>query len=438
MEIYCLGINHNTANIALREQLAFSEDSAKAALARIGCGKGSGPDSISEMVILSTCNRVEIYALSSQTDFDALECFLSEVKSIPAAAFEGHIYKLNGGRAVEHLFRVASGLDSLVLGEPQILGQVMQAYELARTQGAVGPVLSRFFQTALHAGKRARTETSISHNPASIASVAVHMAEAVVPVLPDAHVVVLGAGEMAEIAVEALRKRGVDTIEVINRTLERARSLANRWGADTGTFENLPGAMVRADILITSTGAPHTIVHTPLVQKAMAGRQERPLAIVDIALPRDVDEEVKDIPGVSLFDIDTLHEYLEHSLAKREHEVPLVEAIVQEETEAFLGYLQTLEVVPLIAQLNQYAEGIRQAELEKTLRRLPSLSEEERERLDLMTQALVRKLLHQPITQLRERAGTSQAAQHAETARHLFGLQSKNGSGNRDENGRKH
>lgn len=425
MHIHCLGLNHTTADIELREKLALTENSVRAALARLGCGNGVQPDQVSEMVILSTCNRVEIYAIAPEIAFGALEDFLADIRDVPRAAFAAHMYRLLDEEAIRHLFRVAAGLDSLVLGEPQILGQVMQAFELARGQNVTGPVLSRLFQAALRAGKRARTETAISHNPASISSVAIRLAENEVHDLPEARVLVVGAGEMAELAVEALRKRGVAEVQVVNRTLARARKLADRWGGGASTFENLPEAIKWADILVTSTGAPHTIISQELVAKIMSQRAERALAIIDIAVPRDVHPGVNQIPGVRLYDIDTLQEHLEYSLARREEEVPQVEAILAEVQAEFKDYLAMLDVIPLIAEMHQRAESIRQNELDKTLRRLPDLDEGQREHLNLLTQALVKKILHAPITQLRSAAGGPQAVEYATAARTLFDLEAR-------------
>ncbi len=427
MHILCLGLNHQTADVSLRERLSFSQEGVKAALARLGCGYGSQPEAISEMVILSTCNRVEMYVLAPMHDYSALENFFAEVQGIDAALFAPYLYRYSDDQAAIHLFRVAAGLDSLVLGEPQILGQVMQAFELARSQSAVGPVLSRLFQAALHAGKRARSESAISQNPASISSLAARLAERAVPKLEAAQVLVLGAGEMAELAVEALRKRGVSHLMVVNRTAARAESLAQRWGGRAGSFEMLPQALQQADILIASTGAPHTLIHADMVALAMRQRQQRPLVIIDIAVPRDVDEQAGSLPDVHLYDIDSLSQQLEDSLAQRAAQVPQVEQILEQELRAFQAYLSALDIFPIISAMRQQAESIRQSELEKTLRRMPDLSEFERQRLEALTQALVKKLLHVPITRLRASAGTSHSVEYSSAARTLFDLEGHSG-----------
>jgi glutamyl-tRNA reductase len=427
MHIHCLGLNHRTTEVAVREKMAFHEDGLKAALARTGCrmhsrsGQGFSP-LCTEMVILSTCNRVELYAVRADPDPTPLKALMAELKDISPDELPSNLYHYLDQSAVEHLFQVTAGLDSLVLGEPQILGQVMAAFELARGQDAIGPLLSRLFQAALHTGKRARTETAISHNPASISSVAVHLAHEIVPDLEKAQIVILGAGEMAELSVEALRKRGATHITVVNRTLERAAQLAERWHGLALTFEKLPQAIQSADILISSTGAPHTLIHAGTVKQALRTRPERPIVMIDIAVPRDIDPEVGELAGASLVDMDMLQSYLDHSLSKRAGEVPRVDAIITEELGVFTEYLRTLEIVPLISEMRRQADEIRKSELEKTLRRMPNLTQAEIKRLDAMTQALMKKLLHTPITRLKEEAASASAADYAETTRRLFGL----------------
>ncbi len=423
MHIHCLGLNHTTAPIGIREKLDFTEEAIQAALARLGCG--GGLENVAELVVLSTCNRVELYAASSEVVFDKLEAFLSEARGVPVADLRTMLYKHLDGDAVAHLMYVASGLDSQVIGEPQILGQVTRALEMARGQNAAGPLLNRLFQAAIHAGKRARTETDISRNPASVSSLAARLCEQSHPDLKTAQVVVLGAGEMAELAVEALRKRGAQKILVVNRTLERARGLAVRWDAEIATFESIQEALVSADILIASTGAPHTLIHQEMVAAAMKARPQRSLMLIDIAVPRDIDPEVLDVPRVKLVDIDSLNERLEVSLAERTADIPHVEAIIREEQAAFMDFISSLNMLPLIARLRQQAEEIRQSEVEKTLRRLPDLSEAERTRIEAMSHALVKKLLESPTRRLRAEATSSSAIEYAAVARTLFGLEAK-------------
>jgi len=420
MYILCLGLNHTTAPISLREKLALDESVVRIALARLSCGHVASP--LTELVILSTCNRVELYAVSNQLAFAELEKYLSDVSGVPVDQFRSHVYRFQDRDAVCHLFEVAAGLDSLVIGEPQILGQVTRALELARGQNTVGAVLNRLFQDAIHAGKRTRTETSISRNPASVSSLAASLSERAVRKISETEIVILGAGEMAELAVEALRKRGAQKILVVNRTLERARELVQRWGAQATTFENIHAALESADILISSTGAPHTLISMQMVNEVMQHRMDRPLVLIDIAVPRDIDPNVVNIPHVTLFDIDGLNAKLEHSLSERMAEVPRVKSILEEELELFDEYRRSLDMLPLIADIRQNAEAIRQTELEKTLRRLPDLTEAERSHIEAMTQALVKKLLHAPTNHLRAEATTPRASEFAEIARTLFNI----------------
>lgn len=420
MPIFCFGLNHTTAPIKLREQLSFNEDAIRSALARLACGHLA--TSITELVIISTCNRTELYAASSHMAIAELEAFLSDVSGVPTRQFSTHTYRYEDHDAARHLFEVAAGLDSLVIGEPQILGQIVRALELSRGQNMTGPVLNRLFQSAIHAGKRARTETDISRNPASVSSLAASLAERVVHPIAEAQVVILGAGEMAELAVEALRKRGANRILVVNRTLQRAHLIADRWGAQVDTFEHIDSALASADILISSTGAPHTILSAEMISQAMDARPHRPLFLIDIAVPRDIDPDAADIPHVKLFDIDNLNDKLEHSLSERMAEVPQVKSILDEELIQFAEYMKSLEMIPIIADIRQQAESIRQEMLEKTLRRLPDLTEAERARIEAMTQALVKQILHAPTQRLRAEASCPHAPEYAAVARTLFGL----------------
>lgn len=430
MHITCLGLNHTTTTIGLRERLAFSDENIRAALARLGCGDGQDiipAGYIAELVIVSTCNRIELYVVSGTVIFTELETFLSEARSVEREELRPHLYHYQDMDAVRHLFEVAAGLDSLVIGEPQILGQITHSLELARGQNAVGPVLNRLFQAAIHAGKRARTETAIARNPVSVSSLAASLAERVVHPIAGAQIVILGAGEMAELAVEALRKHGAKHILVVNRTLERAHALSQRWDARNATFEQLDAALETADILIASTGAPHTIISAEMVEQAMQTRAQRPLVLIDVAVPRNIDSEAAHLPHVRLYDIDHLNDQLEHSLAGRMAQVPQVKAILEDESAEFSEYLESLEMLPLIADIHQQAETIRRTELERTLRRLPDLTDDERARIEILTQSLVKKLLDGPTNRLRAEAACPQAPKYAGVARSLFGLKEESG-----------
>ena len=420
--IHCLGLNHNTASVALRECLTFTPHRLQASLARLGCGNDPSWSDVQELVILSTCNRVELYAVASRPIFDTLEAFLSETQNLPAPKFSASLYRLRDEDAIRHLLNVASGLDSVVIGEPQILGQVTEAYLVSKRHGTAGKILSRMFQAAIHAGKRARTETTITQNPSSIASIAINLISEIVPDLPAAKVMVLGAGEMAELAVEALRKRGAKQILVVNRTLQKAQELAHRWDGQAASLELLLEHLPDMDIVITSTGAPHVLIQRSMVEKALRQRPQRPMVFMDIAVPRDVDVEVKDIAGVRLYDMDTLSANLEVSLAQRQAQVPQVEAILAEEQAALEGYLASLDVVPIIVEIRKQADSIRKDEVEKAIRRMPNLTPEMEHQIEVLTASIVNKILHSPTTRLRGEANGPNATDYANLTRYLFGL----------------
>jgi glutamyl-tRNA reductase len=310
----------------------------------------------------------------------------------------------------------------MVIGEPQILGQVTEAYAQAQEHGTSGKILSRLFQAAIHAGKRAHNETTISHNPASIASIAANLVAGTVPDLPCASIMVLGAGEMAELAVEALRKRGVDSILVVNRTLSHAQELAARWGGKAAGLDGLERLLPEVDIVIASTGATQTLISADMVADAMQRRSGRPLVFMDIAFPRDVDSQVMHLPGVHLYDLDTLSQYLEANLAQREAEIPKVHAILDEEQTVFEAYLASLDVVPIIVEMRSQADNIRQDEVRRTMRRMPELTPAMERQIEAMTKSIVNKILHHPTARLREEANQHKVADYTSIARDLFGL----------------
>jgi glutamyl-tRNA reductase len=433
MHILCLGVSFRTAPLELLEKLRVPPGEMAPVLARLGHSDNSQAPAFTELAILSTCNRTEIYAVlpDGQIDqaaaeeagpFGLLLTSLAESGGLAAADLTPATYRLSGLLAVEHLCRVAAGLDSMVLGEPQILGQVSAALAQAQAHNSAGPVLSGLFRTALHAGKRARSETGIGRNAASMSSVAVKLAASTVPQLAAARVLVLGAGQMAELAVEALRARGVAQITVMNRSLERAAALAGRWLARPDTFDGLAAALSEADVVISSTDAPNYLVSAEAVLASMVDRPDRPLVFIDIANPRDIDPAVAQVPGVSCYDLSDLQNIVSDSLAERGQHVPLVDTIVADEAACFQAWLYSLDVAPLIGQLHAHADKIRQAEVARTLQRMPQLTTRERLHIEALAEALVRKLLHEPTCRLKSEASNGRGDQAADAARRLFGL----------------
>ena len=436
MDILLLGLNHNTASIELRERLAFTPAMLRSALTHFDATHKQGHlNDVNEGVILSTCNRLEVYALVRNPEVakEAIVDFLAYSCDVAPDLFSSHLYMMGNEAAVQHLMRVACGLDSMVLGEPQILGQITDAFEAAQAAGSVATVLSALFRAAIHTGKRARTETSIGVNPASISSVAATLAAKLLGDLSRRQVMLIGAGEMGQIAAKALMKRGIANIMVVNRTYEHAETLAAAWDGRAMTFQHLTEGLVKADIVIACTGAPHTILNCELVEPAMAVRPNRPLFIIDIALPRDVDPEVAEIPKVHLRDIDDLQEQAEDNVRERRSEIPQVEGIVDEEAQKFLNWLASLDVVATITDLRRRAEDLRQNELERLFNRL-NLDERERELVATMSHRLVNKLLHQPTLCLKDEAAKGNAAATSSTVRRLFALGGPELQPGRDDN----
>jgi glutamyl-tRNA reductase len=335
-----------------------------------------------------------------------------------------HLYHYTGRAAAEHLMKVACGLDSQILGEPQILGQVGFALHAAQQAGSAGPLLHRLFGGAIHTGKRARTETAISRYTTSTSHAAVLLAEAQVPELMQANVLVVGAGEMAQLAVRALEQRHVRNIGCINRTYDRAAELVTEVAGRAFNWFHLNDALDWADVVITATGAPHTVIHTEEVAEIIPQRQKRPLVFVDIALPRDVEESVGRLPGVFRYDIDDLRARLDENLAQREATRPEVEAIIAEEVVAFLQWLQSRDSVPTIVGLRRKVNEIAQAELAEALAQMPDLDEREEEIVRRMVHRLVNKVLHEPTVQIKAASALSPEVgqEYAEMVSTLFGL----------------
>lgn len=407
----------------VRERLAYTRADVPVALARL---RQSG--AVSEAVLLSTCNRTELYFSAADIPVaeSAVATLLGEqwLEPEPLSRF---LYSRRDRQAVEHLFRVTSGIDSMILGEPQVQGQVREAYQLAAAarNGAVpsvGPVLNRLFQTALSVGGRVRSETEVGMGAASISSAAVELAKKIFGTLKGRHALVLGAGEMSEVTLECLRGEGVQSCVVANRSYERALELAVRWQGRAVQWESLGSELPQTDIVICSTSAPHPVLTLQRLRAALPSGARRPLCIIDIAIPRDVDVRVGDEPNVFLYNIDDLQQIVDDSLGRRRREVPAAEAIITAAEQEFWSWYTGLAVVPTIRDLRDRGESLRQAEVDRVLRRLPHLSEADRDAVEALTRSLINKLLHAPTVRLRKAAGNGRGLDLLDTVRYLFEL----------------
>ncbi len=435
MHILTIGLNHKSSPVELREQLSFTPATLCAFLNQLNqpmsttksCPLKSHHNLI-ETIVVSTCNRLEYYALTSHPEQASQEIIhlLSQTFQLEPIIFEPHLYHLQDEVAVNHLMRVAAGLDSMVLGESQILGQLVAAHQSALAHNTAGTVLSRLFEMAIHAGKRARTETGIGLNPASVSSIAVHLAQQHIGDISDQVVMILGAGEMGHQAVKVLVSHGVKKLLIASRTKEHADQLATQWEATALTYDHLETGLIQADLVICATAAPHIVLHENQVAQAMAFRPERPMLIIDIALPRDVETSVADVAGVHLYNIDHLQNQIADNLKARRKEIPKVETIITQETTAFMNWHRSLGVVPTITSFRQQFETIRQQELERTLNRLPDLSEQEQKVIAELTNRLLNKFLHEPTVRLRAEAARGNGVVYTLALHELFALTKEN------------
>ncbi len=419
MIILAVGLNHKTAPVEVRERLAFPAEALSPGLAALKAY-------VAEGVILSTCNRTEVYGLVGHvaTGAASIRRFLADFHRVPQADFEPYLYTLEHLEAVRHLFAVASGLDSMVLGEHQVLGQVRQALEAARAAGTVGPILDALFRHAVHTGKRARTETDIGKSPTSLGSVAVALARQVLGSLSGRTVLVVGAGKMGEAAFRALREAGADRLLVVNRTFGRAAALAAELGGRALAWGRLAAGLEAADIVVTSAGAMRPVIRPRLVRAVLGRRPGRPLVFIDIAVPRNVDPAVRGLPGAVVYDIDDLESLCAANRRGREQEVGRVEAIVAEEVASFTEWWRGRQILPTILALRRRAEAIRDAEVRRALRRLGGLSEAEQGVIRAMADAIVNKLLHEPLARMK---ASADAGYYAEMVRQVFGLEEAEG-----------
>jgi glutamyl-tRNA reductase len=417
-----LGLSHKTAPVAQREKAALSESEARALLRDV-----TASATVSEAVALFTCNRTEIYA--SVGDHFAAEDALAAALVARTHISEDELacarYVRRDERAATQLFRVASSLDSMVVGESEIQGQVRQAWELAVEEGAAGTVLNQLFRKALEVGKQVRAQTRIGSGSASVSAVAVELAEEVLDDLPGRQVLVIGAGRMAETTARALVDHGVREVVVANRTVGTARELAGRVGGRGVGFDSLAQELRGADIVISSTDAPHAILRRAELEPVMSGRAERPMVIVDISVPRDVDEAVAEVEGVALFDIDDLERVVETNLNGRRLETERAEGFVIGAVQGFSAWRRGLSASPAIASLHARGEEIRRAELARMEAQWEGLSDADRERLEALTKGIVSKLLHEPTVRVREAAEDGDDLRYLESLRHLFALEAR-------------
>lgn len=421
MHIVVVGADHTTASIALRERLACSARHIPALLAL-------AREVTQECVLLSTCNRIEFYAICADENQGRAELLrvLGEQRDVEQSELAGHCYTLVDDQAVEHLFGVASGLYSLVPGEPQIQGQVVDALEIAQAGGYCGPILSALFRNAVVAGKRARSETAISRNAASVSHVAVQLARHLFPSIQDAHVLLVGSGQMSELAAKNMRSNGAEQLVIINRTLAHAVDLAQSLGATHRPFTDLADALIDADVVISSTTASRAIITLELMQRVVEQRAGRSLLLIDIALPRDIEPAVAQLPTIHLYNLDDLQTEVERGISLRMQEVEHVRLIIAEEAASFQRWLASLSVVDTISELRQHADLLRQQELARTLRQLShSLSEREVAAVEELTTRLINKLLHTPTLKLKDAAASGQGHVYAEATRYLFNLEKK-------------
>jgi glutamyl-tRNA reductase len=418
VSLLLVGTSYQRAPVELRELLAYDADLGREALARLSAGG-------TEAAVLSTCNRTEVYAVhGDRAELEQrVHGELSSLSGLSPAELAPALYAVEDEVAAVHLFRVAAGLDSMVPGEAQILGQVREAYRAAREARTAGPILHRLFRQALRVGKRVRTETAIGENPASVSSAAAELAERVFENLAGRRILLLGAGKTADLTAASLISRGVGEIVVANRSPERARALARRLGGRAVGLDAVEDELDGADVVIASTSSQGVLVSAAQVERAMKRRRGRLVFFIDIAVPRDLDPAINDLEGCYLYDIDDLERVVAESVAGRKQEAVRADSIVAEEADAFRAWQLSLDVVPAIASLRARAEEIRRGELERAEGRLASLSPSQRRAVEALTSQIVAKLLHQPTVRMKEEAAAANGVLYANALRRLFGLE---------------
>ncbi len=419
MNFRLIGVNHNTAPVEVRERLAIPESRLPEALQRLIQHPG-----VDEGLILCTCNRVELLARTRNGTAD-LRGFLHDYFRLGASDVEPHLYDYSEAEAIRHLFRVTASLDSMIVGEAQILGQVKEAYATARAVGAIHSQLDLLLTRAFAVAKRVRTETAIGSSAVSVASVAVELAKKIFGSLQGKHVYLVGAGKMSELAARHLQAHGAASIFVANRTYERAQQLAAKFQGEAIHFSEIYNTCDRADIVITSTGAPVAIFKREHGELFLSRRRNRPMFFIDIAVPRDVDPGMNKVDGIFVYDIDDLQQAVTSHVADRKSEAERAEFIINREVERFQARLQTLDVVPTIVSLHDHLETIRQAEIDRVRGRLGVLSPDQELAIEALTRGIVNKIMHTPVSALKTAAREPEATTVIDLVRRMFNLQEK-------------
>jgi glutamyl-tRNA reductase len=420
MNIIVVGLSHKTATVEIREKVAFSPNQIEKPLREL-----VALDEIVEGVIVSTCNRVEIYATTRDIagGIGRIKRFMADYHHIPFETLESHLYSYHSEAAIRHVFRVASSLDSMVVGEPQILGQIKTSYGYAAEYKSSGIILNRFLHKAFSVAKRVRTETKIASSAVSVAFAAVELAKKILGNLSDKTVMLIGAGEMCELAAKHFLNSGARGVMVTNRTFERAERLAEEFDGEAVRFEELFQHLHRADIVLSSTGAPHVIIGPKDVDDVIKRRRFKPMFFIDIAVPRDIDPKVDDLENAYLFTVDNLQEIVQANLAQRNLEAEKAEEIISQEIGQFFKWLSSLEITPTIVALRNHFDEIRKAELEKTLANWKDLPPDAEKRLESLTMAMMNKLLHTPTTVLKKAGQGGRVNLYVDGLRQLFELE---------------
>ena len=419
MSVVAVGLNHRTVPLDLLERMTVPASRLPKALADL-----TSREHINEAVVLSTCNRIEVYVFAEKFHgaYQDIRNFFAEASHVAPEEFSDHLTSLYDGDAARHLFSVASGLDSAVLGEHEILGQVRKSWETASTEGAVGPVLNTLFRHSLEVGKRVRTETAISRNITSVSQAAVAMATERLGGLEGRQVLIVGAGEMGEGLARALHGGGVAGIRVANRTWDRAVEVAGRLGGEPVRLDDLPHHLAEVDVLLTSTGASAAILEHGDLASVVGERHGRELLVVDIAVPRDVDPTAGEIEGVTLLDMDDLREFADVGIRERQREVIAVHAILDVELDRYVDESTARSAAPLVASLRARGDLVRSGELQRLAARLGDLDDRQRDAVEALAAGIVGKLLHEPTVRLKDAAGTARGERLAEALRDLFDL----------------